>query len=485
MERKTREENESLQKLEQEMKRLAVVLHDSSDAIIIQNMDGKIITWNHGAEKMYGYSIKEALGMNIGMITPPKKLAELHDYFHQLIAGEAVPSFETQRIAKDGSILDVWLTVTKIHEEPTDSIISTGQELGEPIGLALLERNITSRKQSETELKAEKELLFNIYKNLNEQIFYLDVETDGQFRLRSANPNYLKAGGFEAEEVIGKTVNEIIPEPYISLVLSKCRLAVEKREQVRWEDVVTYPDGITIIMDATLNPVIDGQGVCVGLVGALYDITERKAATEKISQALSDLKKSLWGTINVLSQISEMRDSYTAGHQRKVAELSTEIAKEMKLPGEQIETIKMAAIIHDIGKIAIPAEILTKPTKLSSIEYEMIKSHSQLGFIALEESGLPALIGLIVQQHHERQNGTGYPKGLKGAEIQIGARIIAVADVVDAMVSHRPYRSALGLTATRTELKDNRGILYDPMVVDACLAVIDRGGIISWIPEKK
>jgi len=114
----------------------------------------------------------------------------------------------------------------------------------------------------------------------------------------------------------------------------------------------------------------------------------------------------------------------------------------------------------------------------------MIKSHPQLGFIALEKSGLPATIGLIVQQHHERQNGTGYPMGLKGQKSSWG-RIIAVADVVDAMVSHRPYRPALGIAAARAELKDNRGTLYDSMVVDACLAVIDRGGVLSWISEKK
>ena len=278
---KTMEEKESLRKLHQEMMRLAVVIHDSSDAIIIMDMDGKIATWNHGAEKMYGYSVEEALGMNIEEITPSGKLAEQKEYFRRLIAGEAVDSFETSRVAKDGSILDVWLTVTKVLDEPTDSIISTGQEIVKPIGLAMIERNITARKRAEAELREQEGLLANIYENVNEVIFYLDVEADGKYRFRSVNPAFLKVTGLEASQVIGKFVSEVIPEPFLSLVLSNYRKAVQNRERVRWEETTSYPAG-NKTGDVTIAPIIDEQGVCTGLIGTVYDIAEHKKTEEAL-----------------------------------------------------------------------------------------------------------------------------------------------------------------------------------------------------------
>ena len=169
-----RKERALTRKLRQEMLRLAVVLHDSSDAIIIQDMDGKITTWNRGAEKMYDYSAEEALGMNIAQITPAGKLAEQKEYFRLLATGEAVDSFETQRIAKDGSILYVWLTVTKVLERPTDSVISTGQAIVQPVGFALLERNITERKQAEENLRASDEK----YRIANEELAFQGEEKD-------------------------------------------------------------------------------------------------------------------------------------------------------------------------------------------------------------------------------------------------------------------------------------------------------------------
>ena len=175
------------------------------------------------------------------------------------------------------------------------------------------------------------------------------------------------------------------------------------------------------------------------------------------------------GTINTVAKIVETRDPYTAGHQLKVSKLATAIAREMKLPQDKIKGMRMASLIHDIGKISLPAEILSKPTKLTKMEIEVIKSHPQVSHDIIKQIEFPWPIAQIVLQHHERINGSGYPQGLKGDEILLEAKIIGVADVVEAMSSHRPYRPAFGIDKALEEISQNRGILYDPEVVDACL----------------
>ncbi|AOV16673.1 hypothetical protein BJI67_05985 [Acidihalobacter aeolianus] len=174
-------------------------------------------------------------------------------------------------------------------------------------------------------------------------------------------------------------------------------------------------------------------------------------------------------TIQAVATVVEMRDLYTAGHQLRVAELAFAIAQEMGLGDECANGVYLAGIVHDIGKIHIPAEILSKPAKLSPIEYEMVKTHSQNGYEILKGIEFPWPIAQAVLQHHERMDGSGYPQGLKNENILIEARILAVADVVDSMSSHRPYRAGLGIKLALAEIRKHRGKLYDRAVVDACL----------------
>jgi len=170
-----------------------------------------------------------------------------------------------------------------------------------------------------------------------------------------------------------------------------------------------------------------------------------------------------------------MRDPYTARHQERVTELACAIAREMGIPDGQIEGIHAAGLMHDIGKIAVPTEILTKPGKLNDLEFSLIRRHPQVAYDILKGIEFPWPIADIVLQHHERLNGSGYPNGLKGDEILLEARILTVADVVEAISSHRPYRPALGLDAALDEIKQGRGMLYDPDVVDTCLSVFEEG----------
>src|SRR4030043_122773 len=206
--------------------------------------------------------------------------------------------------------------------------------------------------------------------------------------------------------------------------------------------------------------------------GIVRDITQRKITEDKLNESYQKLRKTLNDIINTLASIIETKDPYTSGHQKRVASLATSIATEMGLDNDKIECIKIAALIHDIGKINLPTSILTRPGRLSEIEYDMIKTHAQLGHDMISRVEFPWPIADIMLQHHERIDGSGYPGGLKGKHIIPEAKILAVADVVEAMASHRPYRPSLGINKALEEINRGRGELYDPEVVDACTKLI-------------
>jgi putative two-component system response regulator len=210
------------------------------------------------------------------------------------------------------------------------------------------------------------------------------------------------------------------------------------------------------------------------LIQAIQKSTLVHLQQRQLATANQHLLSTMETAIGALSRAIEMRDPYTDGHQKRVSQIATLIAMEMGLPDSQITGIRLGAIIHDIGKIAVPAELLTMPRKLSRIEFEFIKTHSQVGADILSSVEFPWPIAEMVGQHHERLDGSGYPNGVESIEILPEAKIIAVADVIEAMASHRPYRPGLGLEAAALEIKGNRGILYCPDAVDCCLALIER-----------
>ena len=240
------------------------------------------------------------------------------------------------------------------------------------------------------------------------------------------------------------------------------------------------------IRKSILTPlIVEGQVIGVFSVQSdnliREDIPVATAFADQLSSAwnkirlLQNLRKTVEGTINIIAGTVDARDPYTAGHQVRVSDLAVTIAKEMGISKEQVKGIRMAGIVHDLGKIQVPAEILSKPGKISELEYELIKSHSRVGFNLLKDVDFPWPISEMVLQHHERMNGSGYPQGLKGDEIMLEARILAVADTVEAMSSHRPYRPALGIEKALKQIKQDKGILFDPDVVDACIKIFKDG----------
>jgi len=216
-----------------------------------------------------------------------------------------------------------------------------------------------------------------------------------------------------------------------------------------------------------------------GYFVAVFDvITERKNKEEELEKAYGELKAAIEGSVLILASAVEKKDPYTAGHQRRVAQIADAIADEIGLPRSQAQGIRMAGLIHDIGKIGVPAEILSKPGRLTDIEFEIIKSHSQTGYDILQPINFPWPLARIILQHHERLDGSGYPSGISGEEMIVEAKIIAVADVVEAMSSHRPYREAQGIVDALRELESGRGRLYDAEAVDACLRLYREKGFL-------
>jgi len=278
-------------------------------------------------------------------------------------------------------------------------------------------------------------------------------------------------------KITGYTVDEFHSDPdlWMKIIHPEDRVFLEKT--FNEPDLFKQPmemrligkGGESVWMEQIVVPLYDEEGNLIALDGIARDITERKRAAQKIEVLLNQV-------VMAFSSAMELRDPYTAGHQRRVTELALAIAQEMGLSGEQLKGLQVASLLHDIGKgLFVPAEILSKPGQLTVWEMALIKIHPQAGYEVLKKVDFPWPVAEIVHQHHERLDGSGYPQGLKDKDILLEAKIIAVADVVEAMSSHRPYRPSLGTEKALEEIEAQKGVLYDPQVVEACLRVFARG----------
>jgi len=309
----------------------------------------------------------------------------------------------------------------------------------------------------------------------------------------------------EDEVIIARDIQSKLRElGYDTLpIVSSGEEAIEKAGELK-------PD--LILMDIVLNGEIDGIEAA-GRIGRFFNIPvvyltayaddktlERAKVTDPFGymmkpfgekelhstvemaiykhRSTEKLLDSMEGTIDALATALEMRDPYTAGHQRRVGELAEAIGRELNRSGDEIRGIHLAALIHDIGKIYVPSEILSKPIELTNNEFNIIKTHPRIGYDILGKIEFPWPIAEMVYQHHERLDGSGYPRGLEGDEIIVQARILAVADVVEAMTSRRPYRQALGMETALKEIVAGRDTRYDPDVVDACVKLFREGGFV-------
>jgi PAS domain S-box-containing protein/putative nucleotidyltransferase with HDIG domain len=366
-----------------------------------------------------------------------------------------------------------------------DEQVRTYEEMAEEI--SVLKRRNLELEQSEAERERVEQALRDseakyhfLAESMADAVFLLDLNLVTTY----VSPSIERMLGYTQEERMAQPVEQQLTRKSQVLVFETlvAELAREKEKDADPDRSLTleleyyHKNGSIRHLSTYIRGVRDSGGNLTGIFGSHHDITDRKKAEENLRKSVGQLRRAMQTTIQVLGLVAETKDPYTAGHQKRTTDLARAMATEMGLPSEQIEGIRMAGAIHDIGKISLPTELLSKPTKLSVVEFSLIKQHAQQGYEILKEVESPWLLAEMVYQHHERIDGSGYPRGLKGDEILIEARILAVADVVESMASHRPYRPALGIDAALEEIIQNRGILYDPVVVDACLRLFREKG---------
>lgn len=361
-----------------------------------------------------------------------------------------------------------------IHRGASDYIMKGNlTRLGLAVKRDLQEKEMRLRqKKDEESLRQSEEKYRTILESIGDG--YYEVDIAGNFTF--FNNALCRIWGYPREELMGMNSRAYTDKETARKLYQAHNQVYRTGEPGRLFDYeIIQKNGNKKVIQSSFTLLKDADGkTIIGFRGIVRDITELKQMEKDRQKSLDQLRQSLEATIHAMAVTVELRDPYTAGHQRRVADLAYAIALEMNLEESRLTGLRMASTIHDLGKISIPSEILTKPTKLTYIEFEIVKTHAQAGYDILKDIDFPWPIARIVHEHHERMDGSGYPNGLKGEDILLESKILTVADVVEAMVSHRPYRAALGVEQALGEIIKNRGILYDEDVVDSCLKLFEE-----------
>ncbi|HEY6095391.1 MAG TPA: HD domain-containing phosphohydrolase [Gallionellaceae bacterium] len=467
--------------------------------------DGLIVRINDTELNWLGYRREELVGKaHITDLLTPRSQTVFRGYFPEFIARGRIRDVELELVRKDGSVLPVLISATAVKDEAGNFVMSrtTVYDMSERIKAEQeqqrLNRALLLLSQCNMTLvhaKQEQELLADICR--------LAVEAGG----------YLMAWVGYAEQGGGKRVLPVAQAGFEQGYLAKADISWADNERGQGPTGKAIREGTTQINQNFLTnpnmapwreaarqrgyqsnialPLIMGErrGALMiyaaepnAFAGEEVRLLEELAADlsfgignlrmqEDHERMQVSLQQSLEDMVQAIAATLELRDPYTAGHQRRVAQLSMAIAREMWLPAENVHALGLAASIHDLGKIRVPVEILSKPGRISELELELIKRHPQSGYDIIRNIDFPFPIAQWIWQHHERMDGSGYPRGLKGDDILLESRILCVADVVEAIYSHRPYRSGLGIEVALEEILRNRGVLYDARVVDACVTL--------------
>ncbi len=377
---------------------------------------------------------------------------------------------------RDG-YLDAIRRVPRVSHATVDALMRFYIRLAEQIAQVgysnrMLSQTVEDLANTESKLQESSQLNQQVIDGAREGIIVYGTD----MRYKVFNPFMETLSGVMASEVLGKLPGEAFPflmsagviENYERVFAGETTPAAELSFEI---------DGRTGWVIETSAPLRDASGEVIGVIATVQDITERKEAGAALLASNERLEGVLQSITETMGKIVETRDPYTQGHEQGVARLSRLISAEMGLPADDVDAIELAALVHDIGKLSVPAEILNKPGKLSDIEFSLIKEHSQSGYDLLKDIDYDWPIAEIVLQHHERMDGSGYPNALYAEDISMAARVIAVADVVEAMTSHRPYRPALGLDAAIAEISSHPG-KYDADVSAACMRLHEQGRIL-------
>jgi PAS domain S-box-containing protein/putative nucleotidyltransferase with HDIG domain len=443
---------------------LEALLNSNADGLALTDARGAIIRTNKALTAITGYSEEEVLGRHLETldIFGHAATADLLHRFIVALSGQPTSPFTVKAFSRKGAELDLEIDFSAWRR--TDHVA----------GVIATVREVADSSSCSSYDSAEG------FRYLVETTSDWVWETNDRGVYTYASPRVTDILGYDPHEVVGKSQFDFMPLQDARKAVETMAIIVSSQKPIRLIHVrQLHKDGHSVLLETSGNPYFGPDGELLGYRGIHRDITERRKAEEEVRQTYHKLESTVDSVIEAMALTVEMRDCYTAGHQARVKKLAGAIAREMRVPAERIQAIRVAALLHDLGKIFVPVEILTKPGGLNEMEFAMIKTHPQAAYDILKNIEFPWPIADVVFQHHERLDGSGYPLGLHGTDIVTEARILAVSDVVEAMTFHRAYRPALGLDAALREIVRKKESLYDPKVVEACLNVfLDHG--FAW-----
>jgi len=428
-------------------------------------LEGRILDANPKFCELLGYEREEMVGRGIRELTHTDDIDRSIEARAHILTGTG-PNYEYEaRLLRKGGE-ELWTRISTSLVRAAD---------GTPAHFTSVVQDISRQKDAERQ-NLESQLRFRqLAENIREVLFLIDAING---RTLYISPAYEAIWGQSPSDVDADWqtwMGAIFPEdlPGVQAAVAAARLTGHMNHEYR----IRRPDHSMRWIKGRTFPIRDGEGKITRLAGLAEDITARKLTEQQIEQHVASLQKAMRSTIDVIATIGELRDPYTHGHEHRVGELAAAIAIEMQLEPNRVEGIRIAGCLHDVGKICVPAEILAKPTRLTPEEFNLVKVHPQTSYEILKGIEFPWPIAEIARQHHERIDGSGYPRGLKDQQILLEAKIVAVADVVEAMASHRPYRPGRGLEVALAEIETAKGQLFDAEVVDACLRLFRVKGM--------
>ncbi len=455
--------------LRESEERYRLIAANTADTITVLDFDLRFVYISPSVLKLRGYSAEETMIQPLDQVFTPESLQEIKRLFADQMALEAsgtadpsrTASLELEEYCKDGHTIWVEVALSFLRDATL-----------KPTGILAVTRDITRRMEADHRLVESEQKYRSLADSSPDNI----VRYDADRRLVYVNRNMGLTVGFDLASYIGRTHTESAGFPGVEAYRAKLLEVIQSGQPDELEVVVVNPAGELRTHNIRFVAERNDEGTIIGALAFGRDVTERKDAAREKQKYHNQLRHNLEDTVTAIAATVEARDPYTAGHQRHVAALAAAMATELRLGEEAVQGIHIAGTIHDLGKIKIPAEILARPGQLSEIETRLIQLHPEAGWEILKGVEFPWPIAEMVLEHHERLDGSGYPNRLKGEQISLGARILAVADVVEAMATHRPYRPSRGLDFALSEIERDRGVLYDADVVDACLRLFREKG---------
>jgi PAS domain S-box-containing protein/putative nucleotidyltransferase with HDIG domain len=457
---------EERRKAEKRIRFQAEILSLMQEAVLVADADGAVTYWNHAAESLYGLSASEAFGQPLERLVTCRMDSGQRRARDEALRAQGYWRGEYQQTTPSGKQIYVDAALSRLPEEQ-----------GRGRATLYVVRDITKRHQGEQALRA-----LSLWLGMRRDIGSLLLSARSEQELLEKSCQVLRRLDFVDFIWIGLVdpkdgwVHPIAVEGEAAVLEEKlAREYASRLELTLALEGEQY--GQLHLYSASAGAFGEQERAYLQEIAADLSVGLRSLRLEKrLASGVLETQRMLAQTIDVITSISESKDPYTTGHQKRVAELSYLIARELGFSGERAEQVRVTALVHDIGKIGIPTELLVKPGRITEAEFQVIKTHSDVGFEIMKSVEFSWPLARIIRQHHERLDGSGYPLGLKGQDILQEARIIAVADVVEAMATHRPYRPALGVEAALAEIEGRKGIRYDPACVEACVRLFREQG---------